>query len=181
MLTIKILVDESFNEATNEFVSNEVQLELEHSLASLSKWESFWEKPFLTDDQKTVEETVAYIKDMVLTEDVPDWVFDRLTDDHLRQVNDYLSKKMTATWFNERANKERNTQVITSELLYSWMVAHRIPFECQHWHLNRLLTLIKVCNENNTPEDQKKMNPSDMLAERRRLNAERRKQFGTKG
>lgn len=180
MLKITIPGVESYDELKSEFItSDEVHLQLEHSLASLSKWESVWEKPFLSDEPKSLEETVAYVKDMVLTPEVPDEVFDQLTNDNLRQINDYIAKKMTATWFNERGPKKPNTKTITSELLYYWMVAHSIPFECQYWHLNRLLTLIRVCNAENAPEEE--MSQADMLAERRRLNEERRKQFGTKG
>ena len=180
MLKITIPGVESFDELKSEFImSDEVHLQLEHSLASLSKWESVWEKPFLSDEEKSLEETVAYVKDMVLTPNVPDKVFDQLTNDNLRQINAYIAKKMTATWFNERGPKKPNTKTITSELLYYWMVAHSIPFECQYWHLNRLLTLIRVCNAENAPEEE--VSQADMLAERRRLNEERRKQFGTKG
>lgn len=180
MLNIKIPGVELFDELKSEFtMSDEVHLQLEHSLASLSKWESVWEKPFLSDEEKSIEETIAYVKDMVLTPDISDEVFNRLTNDNLREINAYIAKKMTATWFNERGPKKPNTKVITSELLYYWMVAHSIPFECQYWHLNRLLTLIRVCNAENAPEEE--MSQADMLAERRRLNEERRKQFQTKG
>jgi hypothetical protein len=180
VLKITIPGVESFDEFKNEFImSDEVHLELEHSLASLSKWESVWEKPFLSSEEKSVEETVSYVRDMVLTPDVPDEVFNQLTNDNLKEINAYIAKKMTATWFNERGPKKPNTKTITSELLYYWMVAHSIPFECQYWHLNRLLTLIRVCNEENAPEE--KVSESDMIAERRRLNEERRKQFGTQG
>jgi hypothetical protein len=174
--------DEAYDERTKEFIySEEVTVELEHSLVSLSKWESIWEKPFLGAETKSPEETMSYVHCMTITPDISPEIFQRLTNDHLTQINNYIDAKMSATWFNERAvqGKPKSRETITSELIYYWMVAHTIPFECQYWHLNRLFTLIKVCNAKNAPE--KKMTKSEMLAQRNQLNAQRKAELKTSG
>lgn len=179
MLTIVVPMEESFDQETQEFVMSETfTLDLEHSLVSLSKWESFYEKPFLSTDAKTHEETSWYIRAMVLTPDVPPEVFNNLSKDNLDKINAYLGAKMTATWFAD--TKASSTgEVITAELIYYWLVALRIPFETQHWHLNRLLTLVRVCNVKNSPP--KKMSQAEAVAQRRKLNAERKAKFNSTG
>jgi hypothetical protein len=170
---------EGFDSETSEFVAlDAVTLEFEHSLVSLSKWESEFEKPFLSPDEKTPEEVLWYVMAMLVTPDVPPDVIARLQGEHIDAINAYINKKMSATWFSNRG-ESGPSEVITSELIYYWMVAHRIPFECQHWHLNRLLTLVRVCNEKNKPAE--KLSPQDIAARNRALNEQRRKQLGTSG
>jgi hypothetical protein len=181
VLTLKVpMSNEFYDEEKQEFVDPEYfTLELEHSLASLSKWESREEKPFLGKDDKTREQTMSYVRDMVLTPDVPEEVFQNFTAENLNTINDYINAKMTATWFNEIEPRRASREVITAELVYYWLVAHQIPFETQHWHLNRLITLVRVINEKNKPS--KKMNRQTAAQRQREINAQRRAQYGTRG
>lgn len=179
MLTIVVPGIEMFDEKQKVFFTRgDVTLELEHSLVSLSKWESIYEKPFLGKDKST-EEVLDYIKIMTLTPNVPQNVFNKLTEDNLTKINDYLDAKMTATWFRESPGAPSSRDIITAELIYYWMIVFNIPFECQYWHLNRLFTLIRVCNIKQAKP--KKMSRAEIAARNRELNAQRREQLGTKG
>lgn len=180
MLSIIVLGEEHYDEESEKFYTvGDVPLELEHSLVSLSKWETIFEKPFLGGGVKTDEETMAYIKAMTLTADFPPEVFSKFSQKNFDDIDAYINKKSTGTWFvDERANP-RNSEEITSELIYYWMIAFQIPFECQHWNLNRLFTLIRVCNVKNSKP--KRQSRADMIADRRRLNAQRKAQFNTSG
>lgn len=180
MLRITIPAIEQWDEAKNEFVYTKSQsLSLEHSLVSLSKWESKWCKPFLSKDTKTAEETIDYIRCMTLTQNVDPNIYNCLTTENIIQVNKYIEAPMTATWFSEDKKTKANREQITAELIYYWMIALNIPFECQKWHLNRLLTLIRVCNVKNQPP--KKMSNKQLLSRNAALNAARRKKLNTKG
>lgn len=181
MLEITIPQRELFDELNQEFVEQpQVELVLEHSLFSLSKWESKWEVPFLGDEERTDEQTIDYIRCMTISPKVDPEVYTRLTQDNIDEINDYISAKMTATWFSERPEKKGKKEIITSELIYYWMISLTIPFETEHWHLNRLLTLIRVCNEKNQPSG-KKMSKSELASRNRALNAQRRAQLKTNG
>lgn len=180
MLVITVPAVEMFNEETQEFfMLKEQTLQLEHSLVSLSKWESKWCKPFLTKDNKTLEETLDYIKCMTITQNVNPEVYSRLSSENIKAINDYIEAPMTATTFYNDNQKGRGKETITSELIYYWMVALNIPMECQRWHLNRLLTLVRVCNVKNNPP--KKMSRRELMNRNAALNAARRKQLNTNG
>ncbi len=179
MLNISVPMVEAFDDDKQEFIVAEAfDLSFEHSLASLSKWEGFWHKPFLSNEEKTAEETNWYIKAMITTPDVPPEVFSRLSNHQIHQINEYIGEKMTATWFREEKGRP-NREIITAEIIYYWMISLNIPFECQHWHLNRLLTLIRVCNQKNAPA--KKMTPRQAAEQQRNLNAQRKARLGTRG
>ena len=178
MLEIEVPLVEGFDKETEEIVVNNLVIELEHSLVSLSKWESRFEKPFLDEEEKTEEETIAYIECMIQTPNVSRDIVKRFTEEHFIAINNYINAKMTATWFNNRKGPPSREKV-TAELIYYWMVALTIPFETQHWHLNRLLTLIQVCNIKNQPK--KKMSKSEMMEQRRALNEARKAKFNTTG
>ena len=180
MLIVTIPALEMFNEKTQEFFTlKEQTLQLEHSLVSLSKWESKWCKPFLTNENKTLEETLDYIKCMTITQNVDQTVYSRLNKENIDQINNYIQAPMTATTFYNDTQKGRGKETITSELIYYWMISLNIPMECQKWHLNRLLTLIRVCNIKNTPP--KKRSKKDIINQYAALNAARRKQLNSNG
>lgn len=171
---------EGYDAQKKEFVVTEsFKLEMEHSLATLSKWESFFEKPFLGKEDKTLEETMWYIKAMTLTPNVPPEIYANLSRENYEAINEYINAKMTATTFHEVTNQKHSNEIITAELLYYMMVSLNIWIECENWHLNRLLALIKVCNIKNAPP--KKMSRSESLAQRRALNNKRRAQTGSRG
>lgn len=180
MLTITVLGAELFDEEKQEFDKTEdVTIELEHSLAALQRWESKWEIPFLGNNEKTTEQVLGYVEAMCLTPNVPPEVFTRLSDENMTSINEYLEAKMTATWFNDDSNPSKSREIITAELIYYWMTQLNIPFECENWHLNRLFTLIKVANLKQSKP--KKMSKAEVMARNRALNEQRRSQLGTSG
>lgn len=181
MLRITIAAGkEAWDEINEVFVyPKNVVLQLEHSLVSLSKWEAKWHKPFLDDKDKTVEESIDYIRCMTITQNVDPSVYDFITNEIISQVSDYIDNPMTATWFSKTEKKSLNKEVITAEILYYRMIAYNIPFECQKWHLNRLLTLMRVCDVKNAPPE--KLSRNQIAKRQSALNAARRKALKSKG
>lgn len=180
MLSITIPGTEFYNEDSNEFINvKSCSISLEHSLVSLSKWESSWNKPFLTKEEKTKEEQIDYIRCMTLTQNVPSDVYAVIDSDIFSKIVKYIEAPMTATTFSSTENRSFNREIVTSEIIYYWMVAFNIPWEAQKWHLNRLLTLINVCNIKNQPS--KKLSKNAILNRNAALNAARREQLKTKG
>ena len=180
MLQIVIPASESWDELNQEFIPHkEETLQLEHSLVSLSKWESKWCKPFLSKLEKTTEETLDYIRCMTITQNVKPEVYQRLTNENINQINDYIAAPMTATTFSEDRSGRSNREQVTSELIYYWMIALNIPSKYEKWHLNRLLTLIRVCNVKNQPP--KKMSKKATMSNYAALNAARKKQHNISG
>lgn len=182
MLQITIPSVEKYDPATNMFyTTKEYQLTLEHSLISVSKWESKWNKPFLGKEQKTTEESIDYIRCMTLTSNIDDEAYKNITPAVFKKINAYIDAPMTATTFssNAEAYRPKNHEIITAELIYYWMIGYGIPFECQKWHLNKLLTLIRVCDIKNQPA--KKMGKNEILSRNRELNAARRAAMNTRG
>lgn len=182
MLTLVLGATEGYNEETRSFTKQGgITLQLEHSLVSLSKWESIHEKPFLGESEKSTEEITSYVECMLLTENPPEDYLDSLSAEHYAEIETYIGKKMTATWFSELPGtpKPRNSEIVTSELIYYWMTAFKIPFACETWHLNRLFTLIRICNLKQ--EKPKKMSRAEVAQRNRTLNEQRKAQLGTKG
>lgn len=180
MLKITIPDREFFDEATSQFIYvRGATLHLEHSLVSLSKWESKWCKPFLVKEPHTREETIDYIRCMTLTQNVRPEVYNYLTNENIEEINNYIGSPMTATTIRKDKNGKKSREQVTSELIYYWMIALNIPFECQKWHLNRLLTLVEVCNIKNQPPT--KRSKKDIAADYARINAENRRRFKSKG
>ena len=180
MLWITVPARELWDEKNQRFINTKEQtLQLEHSLVSLSKWESKWNKPFLLQGEKTTEETIDYIRCMTLTQNVKPEVYLCLTDKNIKDVTNYIYAPMTATTFSDDKSTKKSREIVTSELIYYWMIALNIPFECQKWHLNRLLTLVRVCNVKNAPP--KKTSKKDLMRRYAEINAANRKKFNSKG
>ncbi len=182
MLQLIIPATEFWDEVKEEFITvdKEQTLQLEHSLVSISKWESKWHKPFLIKGEKTTEEVIDYIKCMTISPNIKPEVYDHLTKSNIDTINEYIENPYTATTFyNNDTNNSTSREQITSELIYYWMISLNIPMECQKWHINRLLTLIRVCNIKNTPP--KKRSRKDIMNQYAALNAARRKQLNSKG
>ena len=171
---------EQYDEIHNLFLppTKEQTLSLEHSLVSLSKWEAKWHKPFLSREPKTMEESIDYVRCMTLTQNVDPRVYMALTPQLLAKVSAYIDESMTATTL-PKGDKPPSREIVTSEVIYYWMISYNIPFECQKWHLSRLITLINVCNAKTAP--QKKLSRNELMARNRALNASRRKKLNTRG
>ena len=180
MLQITIPAVEQWDESAQEFVYSKAQtIQLEHSLISLSKWESKWHKPFLSKTEKTTEETIDYIRCMTLTQNVKPEVYSNLSVENILQVNEYIENPMTATTFVENRDGKRSREIITAELIYYWMISLNVTVEFEKWHLNRLLTLIRVCNIKNQPP--KKRSRREIMSQNASLNAARKQQLNTNG
>ena len=183
MLQITIKGGEVFDEKTNEFHQvKTTTINLEHSLVSISKWESKWKKPFLSkNEEKTTEELLDYIRCMAVTQNVDPYLYYRISNGDVKRIVDYIEDPMTATTFHDYRNQKEkgSNQIVTSELIYYWMIAMNIPWECQKWHINRLMALIKICEIKNNP--QKKMSRREAADIRSRINAERRAALTSKG
>ena len=174
---------EYYDEIKEEFFTKpgtkEQTLQLEHSLVSLSKWESKWCRPFLSSPPATVEETIDYIKCMTITKNVNPEVYDNLTEENIEQIKAYINAPMTATTFYDEKITKRNREIVTSELIYYWMIALQIPSDYEKWHINRLLTLIRVCNIKNQPP--KKRSRREIMSRNAALNEARKRQLNTNG
>lgn len=181
MLRLDIEGGELFDQSTNEFFNAKSQtLTLEHSLISLSKWESKYHKPFLHSD-KTNSELLDYIQCMTLNQNVDPNIYKFLKQDHITKINDYIADSMTATTFPEDPTQKKNREIVTSELIYYWMVSYQIPVEFEKWHLNRLITLIRVCGVKNQSPSKKKTSQRDLAAKYAALNKQRRAKYNSKG
>jgi hypothetical protein len=180
MLTITVGATDVYDEESGTFGDQGgVELQLEHSLVSLSKWESIYEKPFLGSINKTSEEVFSYVECMILTPNPPEEILKKLSQENIQEINEYIDRKMTATWFSEQPGAPKSREVITAELIYYWMTVFTIPFECENWHLNRLFTLIRICNVKQAKP--KKMSRAEAGRRNRELNAQRKAQLGTNG
>ncbi len=185
MLTLIVPSATLYNEQTEEFIDTKREtLQLEHSLLSISKWESTWCKPFYTKEPKTEQETIDYIRCMSINTPLDPQVYSRLPSEMYQKVNIYIQAPMTATWFNDKKNNKPSRDIITSEIIYSQMIELNIPFQCEKWHINRLLTLIKVRYIRSLPPPKKGRTRTDVInqiSDRNALNAKRREQLNTKG
>ncbi|MCF0140621.1 MAG: hypothetical protein HUJ78_01145 [Mogibacterium sp.] len=183
MITITVPETEMFDNKENRFfLIKETKIKLEHSLISVSKWESKWKIPFLfKSEEKTVEQTMDYIKCMTIN-DVNENVYSAFTNENFSSVKEYIESPMSATWFREKKQQKKSSEIITSELIYYWMVLYNIPLECEKWHLNRLLTLIRICSIKAEEHiGGNKMSKNSILSENQLINLERRAKFNSRG
>ena len=173
-------VPEKWDSKNEKFIPpKEKTLQLEHSLVSLHKWESKWHKPFFSKVEKTTEETIDYIKCMTLTQNVDDDVYNHLSQKNVDDVVAYIENPMTATTISNNGSVKKNNEIITAEVIYCAMFQHGIPFECRKWHLNQLMTLIRVCDIKNSPP--KTMSRTETMKHNAKLNARNRARFNSKG
>lgn len=188
MLEIVVPAGEFYDEKKEEFVtlSKPQILQMEHSLISIAKWEEKWAIPYFSEkEKKTSEQVLDYLRCMTINKNVDQECYNHLTAENVQRINEYIESKHTATWFSSDEKQNfikkggRKSDIITSEIFYYWMIALQIPFECEKWHINRLITLIRVCQEKNEPA--KKMSKADILKRNRSLNAARRAALHTKG
>lgn len=180
MLKITIPSVELWDEKKQEFIYKKAQtLQLEHSLISLSKWESKWKKPFLSIEKMTDEETIDYIRCMTIIPNIDPEVYEHLTNENIEAVQAYIEDPMTATTFSKVQGGKFNREIITSEIIYYWMISYNIPIDREKWHLNRLLTLIQVCDRKNNPP--RKRSQRDIMRRNAEINAARKRKLGTRG
>jgi hypothetical protein len=180
MLEITIPEIEEYDDEKNLFLySKEQVLQLEHSLVSLSKWESKYCKPFLVKSEKTVEESLDYVRCMTLNLNIDPMVYRLISKEDMDTIARYIELPMSATTFSKDEKKGQSKEVITSEIIYYWMIILNVPMVCENWHLNRLLTLINVCNIKNQPA--KNLSKKQVMDQNRSLNEARRKALNSKG
>lgn len=183
MYSIIVKRPECWDEKNEVFIpeSKPKEIVMEHSLVSVSKWEAKWHKSFFNEHQGlTLEEELDYYRCMTITQNVDDDLYKYITPQQRNEIRQYIDDPMTATTFRDDKSRPLNKNtIITSEIIYYWMISNNIPVEFQKWHLNRLITLIRVCAEKNAPS--KKRSREEMLAERRALNASRRARHHSKG
>ena len=181
MLSITIPGQEFFDQSTLKFIRTEpVVVELEHSLAALSKWESKHQKPFLSGKEKSDDEIRSYILCMTITPGVTSEKLSRLSQSNLNEIDAYINSKETATTFGLMPERKGRHEIVTAEVIYHWMIQFNIPPEWEHRHLNQLFTIIRVCNAKQ-PGKNKKVNKAELAAQRREINARRRQELGTNG
>lgn len=179
MLEITIDKDEFFNPKTNEFIEiKPITIKLEHSLISISKWESIWEVPYLPVKGKvkgmhTKAHQISYIECMIIGK-VPKNIPEVLYYNYSKQIHAYIDKSHSATTIHRRGPEQESRQIITSELIYYWMAKFNIPIDCERWHLNRLLKLLEVYAIKETPPKRNRVSRNEAINEMYRLNAERR-------
>lgn len=185
MLQILVPDTELFDDEKQRFISvKATELKLEHSLLSISKWEAKWKESFLSTTKRSHTQSIDYVKCMTLNPPVDDNVYSALTQEAWDKIKNYIDADLTATWFHEdrKTSAKQKQQIVTSELLYYYMVSYNIPFECQKWHLSRLLTLIKICDVKAQEADKKnKMSKSEIITQNKALNEKRRRELNSKG
>lgn len=181
MLEITTIEDEFYDSRTNKFIHIPAcTLTLEHSLISLAKWESKWHIPYFDNNvQKTSAQELDYIRCMVIGNLKSEYVLQALSINNILEIRDYIKNPMTATTFQKKARGKVKKEVTTAETLYAHMFSHGVSIECQKWHLNRLLTLLRVCDLQNAPRE--KMTKKQTAQWNAEQNAARKAKYNTRG
>lgn len=184
MLKIDVPGEEFYDEENERFIElKPTTLLLENSLIAISKWESKYHVPFLENDEKTKEQWAYYVQCMTINSNVDPLIYKFIQDDQMEEIMDYIKDPMTATWFSDdsKSNKKKvKKEIVTSELIYYWMIALNIPSEYEKWHIQRLITLVRICNIKNS-SDSKKLSKRETLQDYDALNEARKAKFNTKG
>lgn len=179
MLRLSLPSLETFNEEKQEFETiGGLTVELEHSLYTVAKWEAKHKTEFV-QSKMDFDFIMSYIKEMCMTEDVPDNAWLCLTKSQINEILEYINDPSTATKFNKQNNPSHSSRITTAELIYYWMFSLQIPMECEHWHFNRLMTLIELASKESMPK--KKMGKREAMQQQREINAMRRSKYNTKG
>lgn len=155
-----------------------VRLQFEHSLRSLSKWESKNKIAFLAGREKTPAQMVDYYRCMLLSPEDPDLVY-LLDPSQMEELTNYINENQTASSVPNEGPTQYNPETTTSELVYFWMTALKINWEAQDWHFSRLMMLVQITSYKQQPP--KKRNPREVLSDMRRENERRKKLFNTSG
>lgn len=184
-ITIKIKKQELYDETNEKFIElqSDYDLILEHSLISISKWESKWHKLYFDDkEKKSREEVLDYVRCMNTKYDAPDYVYNALTTEDFEAIAKYIDDPSTATKLPKMPEKNNSMrhEKLSSELLYYYMFKLNIPKECEKWHINRLLVLIEIFGIKDG-NDSKKLSRAELIARNRSINAKNRARFNTKG
>lgn len=180
MLEIYVPGNEFWDSSKEIFIKTKPQkICLEHSLVSIYKWEDKYERSFLNSSEMSYEEILYYVKCMTITQNVDDNLYYSLTEDNWKEIIDYIEKPHTATKINHNKNAPKNREIITSEIIYYWMISLGIPLDCQKWNFNKLMTLIEVCSIKNQPK--KKMSNRDIYKSNSAINKARREARRSKG
>lgn len=182
MLEIELYTKEGWDEENDEFVESKLitKIQMEHSLLSVSKWEAKWHKPFL-ETEKSTDENISYVECMILNKNFDYELLNLLTNDDWNKIAEYINDPMTATIVPPKKSSKGNRKILTNEMIYFFMSQYGIPVEFQKWHFRRLLTLIQLCDYELQPEEEATMTKEEIMARNRKLNAERRAKYNSKG
>ena len=183
-IVVTVPKSEVYDEENDIFyeIKNEVTLVMEHNLIAISRWESKFHKPYLTKDTKTNEEILYYLECMTITKGVESYVYRCIPKSELLRITEYINDPMTGTTVRESpyAKKQGKEEIQSAELLYYYMFKLGIPKECENWHLNRLMTLMKVYGAKDEKPDGK-ASRSELIARNRAINARNRSKYHSKG
>lgn len=175
MLELHISETELWDPVSEKFLLvKEQSLPLEHSLLSISKWEEKWHKPMplINNERLSGDEFLDYVRCMTISRNPDPLVYRCITAREVEAIMAYINDPHTATWFGNEKSGGNDKRPLTTELIYHLMFAFGVSKECEKWHLNRLMTQLRVEYEESKPS--KKKTPAEIAERHRMLNAKRR-------